>query len=43
MKRFFGAPAYKQLAKIALGGEGMWDYLTVDSDSHRLYVTRAPT
>ena len=40
MKRFFGAPAYKQLAKIALGGEGMWDYLTVDSDSHRLYVTR---
>ena len=40
MKRFFGAPAYKQLAKIALGGEGMWDYLTMDSDAHRLYVTR---
>ncbi len=33
-------PAYHQVAKIALGGEGGWDYLTVDSAAHRLYVTR---
>src|SRR5260370_17771799 len=23
-----------------VGGEGGWDYLTVDPDTHRLYVTR---
>ena len=32
--------AYHQVGKIALGGEGGWDYLTVDSPAHRLYVTR---
>jgi DNA-binding beta-propeller fold protein YncE len=26
--------------KIAVGGEGGWDYLTVDPDAHRLYVSR---
>jgi DNA-binding beta-propeller fold protein YncE len=26
--------------KIAVGGEGGWDYLTVDSDARRLYVSR---
>ena len=26
--------------KIAVGGEGGWDYLTVDSDTRRLYVSR---
>ena len=35
-----GVPAYHLLHKIALGGEGGWDYLTVDSEAHRLYVTR---
>ncbi len=31
---------YHQVAKIAIGGEGGWDYLTVDSAAQRLYVTR---
>jgi YVTN family beta-propeller protein len=35
-----GAPAYRLVKKIAIGGEGGWDYLTVDSGAHRLYVTR---
>jgi YVTN family beta-propeller protein len=33
-------PAYHLLQKIAIGGEGGWDYLTVDSGANRLYVTR---
>ncbi len=33
-------PQYKQVGKIAIGGDGGWDYLTVDSDAHRLYITR---
>jgi DNA-binding beta-propeller fold protein YncE len=33
------APATK-VHKIAVGGEGGWDYLTVDSDAGRLYVSR---
>ena len=35
-----GTPSYHLLQKIAIGGEGGWDYLTVDSGAHRLYVTR---
>ncbi|MBB6054061.1 YncE family protein [Armatimonas rosea] len=35
------APSYHLLTKVAVGGEGAWDYLTVDSDAHRLYVTRS--
>ena len=31
---------YHAVAKIAIGGEGGWDYLSVDSAAHRLYVTR---
>src|SRR5437868_2030935 len=27
--------------EIAIGGEGGWDYLTVDSAAHRLYVSHA--
>ena len=34
------APKYHPVGKIALGGEGGWDYLTMDSAAHRLYVTR---
>jgi YVTN family beta-propeller protein len=34
------SPAYHALAKIPIGGEGGWDYLTMDSDAHRLYATR---
>ena len=30
---------YKVVKKIPVAGEGSWDYLTVDSDAHRLYVS----
>jgi hypothetical protein len=44
-----GAPAYTRAAppgyhivkKISLGGDGGWDYLTMDSVSRRLYVARS--
>ncbi len=32
---------YHLLKEIAVGGDGGWDYLSVDSASHRLYVTHA--
>lgn len=35
-----GAPQYKVLDKVKLGGEGGWDYLYVDSGAHRLYISR---
>lgn len=28
------------LRKVKLGGEGGWDYLTIDSDARRLYISR---
>jgi YVTN family beta-propeller protein len=31
---------YKLLKKIKVGGDGGWDYLTMDADSHRLYISR---
>ena len=35
------APApYQVTQKIALGGEGGWDYLTLDPDARRLYISR---
>ena len=34
------APAAPKVHKIAVGGEGGWDYLTVDSEGRRLYVSR---
>ena len=33
------APAYKFLKEIPIGGEGGWDYLTVDEAGRRLYVS----
>ncbi len=33
--------ALPKVHKIAVGGEGGWDYLTVDSEARRLYVSRA--
>lgn len=33
--------SYHLLKEIPLGGEGGWDYLSVDASSHRLYVTHA--
>ncbi len=32
--------AMPKVHKIAVGGEGGWDYLTVDSEARRLYVSR---
>jgi hypothetical protein len=34
-------PGYHAIQKIPLGGEGGWDYLTVDSAARRLYVSHA--
>ena len=31
---------YHVVARIPLHGEGGWDYLTVDTAAHRLYVSR---
>jgi YVTN family beta-propeller protein len=33
------AAAYKLVQTVAVGGEGGWDYLTVDAAARRLYVT----
>jgi len=33
-------PSYKVIKKVPLGGEGAWDYLTVDSAHSKLYVAR---
>ena len=35
------APHYHVVRHIAIGGEGGWDYLTVDSAAHRLYVSHS--
>jgi DNA-binding beta-propeller fold protein YncE len=35
------APGYHVLKKIALKGEGGWDYLTLDAKARRLYIARA--
>ena len=34
------APPMRKVHKIAIGGEGGWDYLTVDAQARRLYVSR---
>ncbi len=34
-------PSYHQLKQIAVGGDGMWDYLTFDSAAQRLYISRS--
>jgi DNA-binding beta-propeller fold protein YncE len=35
------APSYHVIKKIPLGGEGGWDYLTLDGEARRLYIARA--
>ncbi len=35
------AQSYKKAGTIAIGGTGGWDYLTADSENHRLYVSHA--
>lgn len=34
-------PGYRVIKKIAPGGEGGWDYLTLDPASRRLYIARS--
>ena len=31
---------YKVIRRMPIGGDGGWDYLTVDPDSHRIYISR---
>ena len=31
---------FEKVRKIEVGGEGGWDFITVDADAHRAYVTR---
>ncbi|MBV8667106.1 MAG: YncE family protein [Burkholderiaceae bacterium] len=33
------APGYKVTGSIAIGGEARWDYITVDSEAHRIYMS----
>lgn len=33
-------PDYKVLSKLALGGQGGWDYLSFDAQRHHLFVSR---
>ncbi len=35
------APGYKVVKKLSPGGEGGWDYLTIDGAARRLYITRS--
>ena len=35
------APGYKVSKTWKLGGEGGWDYLTVDGDGRRLFIARS--
>lgn len=32
---------YHLLKKVEIGGEGGWDYLTVDESAHRVYISRS--
>jgi YVTN family beta-propeller protein len=34
------ASGYHVIKRMPVGGEGGWDYLTMDPDSHRLYIAR---
>src|SRR3984957_12358322 len=38
----FAQKPYSIQARWTIGGEGGWDYLTVDANAHRLYVTHGP-
>jgi DNA-binding beta-propeller fold protein YncE len=35
-----GGSGYHVIKRIKVGGEGFWDYLSVDSDARRLYISR---
>lgn len=34
------ASGYHQAGKVVLGGDGGWDYLTADPDTHRVFISR---
>src|SRR6266567_214114 len=34
------APGYHIVATYALGGDGTWDYLALDTQGHRLFIAR---
>ncbi len=34
------ASGYRVVRRIPVGGEGGWDYLSVDPDAHRIYISR---
>jgi len=36
----FAQKQYRVVNRVKLGGEGGWDYLYYDKDSHRLFITR---
>lgn len=36
-----GGSGYHLVKKVVLGGEGGWDYVNVDSDSHRVFISHA--
>ncbi len=36
-----GGTGYHVIKKISVGGEGFWDYLALDSEARRLYISRA--
>ncbi|MGA2782600.1 MAG: YncE family protein [Smithella sp.] len=38
---YAAAPGYHVIKKIQIGGEGGWDYLSIDSKARRLYVSRS--
>jgi len=37
-----GAAQYHLVRKVVLGGEGGWDYFTVDPATHRIFIARGP-
>src|SRR5437867_4461747 len=39
--RLSAAPTYKLVQKIPVPGDGGWDYLTVDPDARRLYISHS--
>jgi DNA-binding beta-propeller fold protein YncE len=36
------AAGYQVVKTVALPGEGFWDYVTVDSDARRIYISHSP-
>src|SRR6476646_11235739 len=36
----FYAQSYHVVKQTLIGGEGGWDYVTVDADAHRIYMPR---